>query len=140
KTREIPRGEVRTYAWVAREIGHPAAVRAVGTALAKNPVPFVIPCHRVVRSDGDLGNYSGGGVDTKERILLYEGVDVAELRELAPRGRRSRASRNTKIFCLPTCYSRKHAKAASTVYFHSKDEAFAAGYRPCKLCRPAVAV
>src|SRR5713226_1704881 len=47
KTREIPRGEIRPYGWVAREIGHPAAVRAVGTALANNPIPYFIPCHRV---------------------------------------------------------------------------------------------
>src|SRR5205823_802173 len=52
KTLEIPRGEVRTYAWVAREIGRPRAVRAVGTALRRNPVPILIPCHRVIRSDG----------------------------------------------------------------------------------------
>src|SRR6202521_1753336 len=56
KTREIPRGEVRPYGWVAREIGRPAAVRAVGTALANNPIPYFIPCHRVVRMDGKIGN------------------------------------------------------------------------------------
>ena len=61
KTREIPRGEVRPYGWVAREIGRPAAVRAVGTALANNPIPYFIPCHRVVRMDGQIGNYGGGG-------------------------------------------------------------------------------
>src|SRR3981189_984362 len=59
KTREIPRGEIRPYGWVAREIGHPAAVRAVGTALANNPIPYFIPCHRVVRTDGKIGNYGG---------------------------------------------------------------------------------
>src|ERR1700694_4147980 len=52
KTREIPRGEMRPYGWGGREIGHPAAVRAVGTALANNPIPYFIPCHRVVRTDG----------------------------------------------------------------------------------------
>src|SRR5260370_24621115 len=61
KTREIPRGEVRPYGWVAREIGHPAAVRAAGTALANNPIPYFIPCHRVVRTDGHIGNYGGRG-------------------------------------------------------------------------------
>ncbi len=140
KAREIPRGQVRPYAWIAREIGHPAAVRAVGTALANNPVPFVIPCHRVVRSDGELGQYSGGGTDTKERLLTFEGVDVPQLRTLARRGLRYRGSRNTKIFCLPTCHTTKHAKDKWTVYFHSEDEAFRAGFRPCKVCRPAVAV
>src|SRR6266576_5440245 len=57
KTQEIRRGEVRPYGWIAREIGHPAAVRAVGTALANNPIPYFIPCHRVVRTDGMIGNY-----------------------------------------------------------------------------------
>ena len=61
KTYQIPRGEVRPYGWVAREIRRPAAVRAVGTALANNPIPYFIPCHRVVRTDGEIGNYGGGG-------------------------------------------------------------------------------
>jgi methylated-DNA-[protein]-cysteine S-methyltransferase len=55
KALDIPKGQVRPYGWIAREIGRPKAVRAVGTALAKNPVPIVIPCHRVVRSDGAIG-------------------------------------------------------------------------------------
>ena len=54
KTLEIPRGEARTYGWIAREIGRPGAVRAVGSALNKNPIPLLIPCHRVVRSDGQI--------------------------------------------------------------------------------------
>jgi len=56
----IPFGETRTYAWVAKRVGRPGAVRAVGTALRKNPYPFIIPCHRVVKSNGDIGNYSQG--------------------------------------------------------------------------------
>ncbi len=75
-TRAIPRGQVRSYRAVAEAIGAPAAVRAVGTALARNPIPILIPCHRVVRSDGVLGEYSGGGSDVKARILRWEGVDV----------------------------------------------------------------
>ena len=61
KALEIPRGEVRPYGWVAAEIGRPKAVRAVGTALGHNPVPLIVPCHRVVRSDGTIGQYSLGG-------------------------------------------------------------------------------
>ncbi len=67
KTMEIPRGEVRPYAWVAREIGRPRAVRAVGSALANNPIPFVIPCHRVVRTDGHIGEYGAGGPGRQAR-------------------------------------------------------------------------
>lgn len=81
RLREIPRGQVRTYRDIAREIGHPAATRAVGGACAKNPVPLLIPCHRVVRSDGGLGGYSlRGGVSLKRRLLAHEGVDVGRLR------------------------------------------------------------
>ncbi len=58
KAREIPYGQVRPYSWVAREIGHPSAVRAVGTALANNPIPYFIPCHRVVRADGVIDSES----------------------------------------------------------------------------------
>lgn len=76
KTAEIPRGEVRPYAWVAHEIGAPGASRAVGTALGHNPIPFIVPCHRVVRADGRLGEYSGGGPDAKTRWLTWEGVAV----------------------------------------------------------------
>jgi methylated-DNA-[protein]-cysteine S-methyltransferase len=78
--RRIPRGEVRTYRAIAGEIGHPGATRAVGTACARNPVPLVIPCHRVVRSDGGLGGYSlRGGVALKRRLLEQEGVDLTRL-------------------------------------------------------------
>ncbi|HZE39684.1 MAG TPA: MGMT family protein [Stackebrandtia sp.] len=74
-TRSIPVGQVRPYAWVAAEIGRPKAVRAVGTALATNPVPLVIPCHRVVRTDGSLGQYIFGP-DTKRELLKREHADV----------------------------------------------------------------
>jgi O-6-methylguanine DNA methyltransferase len=80
KAREIPRGEVRTYAWIADQIGHPAAVRAVGSALRKNPVPVLIPCHRVVRSDGQIGEYALGGSANKRAILAAEGVHAASIR------------------------------------------------------------
>ncbi len=74
--RDIPRGEIRSYRWVARTIGTPTAVRAVGSALARNPIPVLLPCHRVVRSDHRLGEYSGGGTAVKARILRWEGVKV----------------------------------------------------------------
>jgi O-6-methylguanine DNA methyltransferase len=137
-TRRIPRGEVRSYAWIAREVGAPGAVRAVGTALAQNPLPLLIPCHRVIKSDGALGRYSGGGTLSKDRILHYEGVDLAGLQSLAREGLRFQGSRTTKIYCLPTCYSGKHMQDRNRVYFHSPTEAAQKGYRPCKLCRPTI--
>ena len=75
--KEIPRGEVRTYKQIAVQIGHPNSARAVANACGQNPYPPIVPCHRVVRSDGGLGGYSGvGGVETKRRILSEEGVSI----------------------------------------------------------------
>jgi methylated-DNA-[protein]-cysteine S-methyltransferase len=71
--RKIPFGETRTYGWVAREIGNPNAARAVGQALHTNPIPIIIPCHRVIASDGSLGGY-GGGVPMKQKLLKLEGA------------------------------------------------------------------
>ncbi|HRY30310.1 MAG TPA: MGMT family protein, partial [Elusimicrobiota bacterium] len=70
---QIPRGETRTYGWIAKKIGIPRAARAVGMALAANPFAPVIPCHRVIRADGSLGGYSGaGGLKKKRRMLAKE--------------------------------------------------------------------
>lgn len=74
---KVPRGEVITYGALARVIGRPKAARAVGRALGSNPIPIIIPCHRVLASDGSLGGYSGrGGVRTKAELLRLEGVTL----------------------------------------------------------------
>ncbi len=74
---KIPRGKVLTYGDVAKAIGKPQASRAVGQALGHNPVPIVIPCHRVLGSDGSLHGYSGGGgIQTKKWLLQLEGAQV----------------------------------------------------------------
>lgn len=73
---DIPRGETRTYKWVAAKIGNPKAVRAVGTALKKNPYIIIVPCHRVIRSDGRLGGYAKG-IQKKVELLKKEGFFVA---------------------------------------------------------------
>ncbi|MBD3379846.1 MAG: methylated-DNA--[protein]-cysteine S-methyltransferase [Candidatus Omnitrophica bacterium] len=76
-TMEIPEGETRTYAWVASRAGHPGASRAAGNALARNPFPPYVPCHRVIASGGSLGGYSGkGGVAAKKKLLAREGVII----------------------------------------------------------------
>lgn len=72
-TAEIERGQTRSYQWLARRIGMPRAARAVGNALGANPVPIVIPCHRVVRGDGTLGGYALG-TRTKRLLLEAEGA------------------------------------------------------------------
>ena len=73
--RKIPRGSVKTYAQVAKGIGKSLAIRAVANAIGKNPYAPKVPCHRVIRSDGSLGGYSGkGGVKTKRFLLKKEGL------------------------------------------------------------------
>jgi methylated-DNA-[protein]-cysteine S-methyltransferase len=74
---KIPKGTVKTYSQVAKDIGKPLAVRAVANAIGKNPYPRTIPCHRVIRSDGSLGGYSGkGGIKTKKFLLKTEGITL----------------------------------------------------------------
>jgi len=71
--RRIPYGRVRSYGWVARKVGKPQAARAVGAACGANPLPLVVPCHRVVAGDGSLGGFAGG-LKLKKRLLVLEGV------------------------------------------------------------------
>lgn len=125
-TSTIPVGETRPYAWVAREMGKPGAVRAVGTALAKNPIPLLIPCHRVVRSDGSLGQYAFGP-PMKSALLESEHVEPRLESPLV-------ASRRGEVVCYPTCRHARRIKDA--VGFSSMAGALAQGYRPCRTCRP----
>ena len=136
KALEIPRGEVRPYGWVAAEIGRPRAVRAVGTALGHNPVPLIVPCHRVVRTDGSIGQYSLGGPDNKRTILRSEGLDPDDLEAQAATGVRYVGSDTTNIMCLPTCRHARRTMDRHRVGFRSVQAGIAAGYRPCKVCRP----
>lgn len=71
---KIPKGEVRSYKWVAKAVGRPGSARAVGNALNRNPYAPTVPCHRVVKSDGSIGGYSKG-IKLKKRLLKREGVD-----------------------------------------------------------------
>jgi methylated-DNA-[protein]-cysteine S-methyltransferase len=78
ETAKVPRGQVATYAEIAKRIGNPKAVRAVGQALRRNPIPIVVPCHRVISSDGTLGGYAGHmGDERKTALLQLEGVVFA---------------------------------------------------------------
>ena len=73
--KKIPCGSIKTYSQVAKGIGNPLAVRAVANAIAKNPYPPDIPCHRVIRTDGSIGGYSGkGGIRAKRSLLKQEGI------------------------------------------------------------------
>ncbi len=71
--RRVPSGETATYGALARWVGRPGAARAVGGALNANPIPIVLPCHRVIAADGSLGGF-GGGLDRKRRLLQVEGI------------------------------------------------------------------
>src|SRR5919107_3505136 len=131
--RGIPRGEVRPYGWVAREAGSPKASRAVGSVMANNPVPLLIPCHRVVRNDGTTGQYAFGAGE-KVGLLEGEGVTVAELA-----GSPYVATPTTGIFCHATCRNARRIKLENRRRFRSAEAAVDAGFRPCNVCRPVVA-
>ena len=120
----IPFGEARAYAWVAGRAGHPRAVRAVGTALGTNPVPILVPCHRVLRSDGAVGGYIFG-TELKRRLLAIE--RTTPLLE---------GCATTRIVCRVGCAAARRMRPSSRVVFASVDDARSVGYRPCRLCRP----
>jgi len=78
---QIPKGQVRSYGQIAKQVGRPGAARAVGQALAKNPFAPTVPCHRVVGADGRLTGFSAdGGINSKFKMLVREGVDPGKLR------------------------------------------------------------
>jgi O-6-methylguanine DNA methyltransferase len=125
--RDIPYGEARPYAWIAARIGHPRAVRAVGTALGRNPVPVIVPCHRVWRNDGGLGGYIFGA-DLKRRLAALErATPVLE------------GCTSTRIVCRVGCAHARRMRPEHRVVFGSVQDARSVGYRPCKSCRPSAA-
>jgi O-6-methylguanine DNA methyltransferase len=134
----IPVGEVRTYAWVAQQAGRPSAIRAVASYCAKNVVPFIVPCHRVVPSGGGVGKYAYGE-RMKRELLACEGVDVDALDILADKGVRYVGSRTTKIYCFPTCRDARRIREENRVPFQGAEEAKKKGFRPCQRCRPVAA-
>jgi O-6-methylguanine DNA methyltransferase len=124
-TARIPFGEVRSYGWIAKVVGGPLAARAVGTALATNPIPLVIPCHRVVKSDGTLGGYSFPGVRKEWLLDLERGVS------------RIVGCTSTRIYCRRGCPHELRVRDANRIAFTSIAEARDQGYRPCEVCKPA---
>jgi O-6-methylguanine DNA methyltransferase len=122
--RSIPFGEVRSYAWIAERIGSPRAARAVGTALARNPVPVIVPCHRVVRGDGSFGDYLFGTA-IKDRLLHLERTTPVLI-----------GCASTRIVCRRGCPHERRVGEDRRVVFASVADARSVGYRPCRLCRP----
>lgn len=136
QTARIPRGQVRPYAWLAGRVGRPGATRAVGSTMARNPVPLIVPCHRVVRADGTIGAYSLGGPHNKLALLEAEGADPTGLEALAGRGVRFFGSDTTGVFCFPTCSHARRITDRHLVEFRSVADARESGFRPCSVCEP----
>jgi O-6-methylguanine DNA methyltransferase len=136
KLKTVPRGEVRPYAWLAREAGKPGAMRAVGNIMARNPVPILIPCHRVVPTSGGIGNY-GLGSALKRELLSREGAPIDEMENLGKKGVRYIGSRVARIYCFPTCPRVRSLKPVNRIPFINMRDAQYAGFRPCRRCRPA---
>ena len=137
-TMTIPWGEVRPYAWVAREAGRPRAVRAVGSTMAGNSLPFLVPCHRVVKTDGHVGEYGPGGPAAKRELLRQEGLDPDRLDELADAGIRYLGDPVAWVFCFPTCHVVRRVPDADQVWLRSGEAALGAGFVPCEACRPLI--
>jgi O-6-methylguanine DNA methyltransferase len=138
KAAEVRRGSARTYGWVARELGAPDATRAVGNALGRNPVPLLIPCHRIIRTDCTAGNYVFGS-DAKRMLLEGEGLDFAALETVTRRGFRYIGC-DKGWFCLPTCGNvARQLDDPGYMGLRSVAEAHAHGLMPCRQCRPVAA-
>ncbi len=131
--RTVPAGAVITYQALAGAVGHPNSQRAIGTTMATNPVAIFVPCHRVIKSDGTIGNY-GGGVDNKLKLLRAEGFQVG--RDLRLPAQAVMGHRKTHIFCRPECSAAKRADSSRMLIFANAKSAGHAGLRACKLCRP----
>jgi len=121
----IPFGEVDSYAALARRVGHPRAARAVGNALGANPVPVIVPCHRIIRGDGTWGHYAFGG-EMKTRLLRLERSTPALI-----------GCTSTRIVCRRGCAHEQRVTEANRIVFASVADAASVGYRPCRVCRPS---
>jgi len=136
-TSSVPYGAVISYAGLAREVGRPSAVRAVAQALRWNPLPIVIPCHRVIGSSGALTGYAGGATTRKQKLLSVEGIPTVRMRgdfRIARETMYVRAPGDPE-YCLPTCASVDPFPVGGLL-FASRDRAEAAGLAPCTACRP----
>jgi methylated-DNA-[protein]-cysteine S-methyltransferase len=134
RLREVPPGSVVTYQGLAAAIGSPSSQRAIGTAMASNPLPIYVPCHRVIKSDGKIGNY-GGGVERKLKLLRAEGFAVDRGDRVGPQA--VYGHWQSRIFCRPTCSAVRRAERQKWIIFTDPERARGVGMRACKLCRPA---
>ena len=137
-TATVPYGAVIPYAGIAQEVGKAAAVRAVAQALRWNPLPIVIPCHRVIGTSGALTGYAGNKVGLKQKLLSLEGIPTTK--KAGVLGISSQAMYilypGEREYCLPTCPSFDTHPPAPLTRFASREHAEAAGFSPCTACRP----
>jgi len=134
RLRRVPAGSVISYRGLAVALGMPSGQRAIGNSVASNPVPIYVPCHRVIRSDGSLGNY-GGGPERKLKLLRAEGFGVDSQRRVPPEA--VYGHWRSRIFCRPTCSAVRQAERRQWLIFADPERAKRFGMRACKLCHPA---
>jgi len=135
---DVPYGAVTSYATIARRVGKPGAERAVAQALRWNPLPIVVPCHRIVGSSGKLTGYAGDKLGLKRQLLDVEGVPTQ------PASRDFRVARETmyvragddRAYCLPTCGDLPSHTLANLTLIASRESVEALGLEPCTDCRP----
>ncbi len=137
-------GEVATYLDLAKNINNEKAVRAVASANGANSIGLIIPCHRIIGSDGDLVGY-GGGLQVKKRLLNLEKknsklTDDEKYEFIGSRNKKFdfkfiTAVKTTRIYCLPSCSAKKPNKE-NVVFYDTKKEAIKNGYRACEVCNP----
>ena len=120
----IPYGETTSYAALAESVGHPRAARAVGNALGANPVPVIVPCHRIVRGDGTWGHYAFGA-SMKTALLTLERRTPTLV-----------GCSTTRIVCRRGCAHERRIDERNRIVFGSVADARSVGYRPCRACRP----
>lgn len=137
-TATVPYGAVSSYTGIAGDVGKPAAVRAVAQALRHNPLPIVVPCHRIVGLHGELVGYAGNRIGLKERLLTVEGVPTDHTREarVARRAMYHYDPNPDRQYCLPTCGDIVRRPLGQVKLFAHRELAEATGLEPCLDCRP----
>jgi len=133
RLRSIPAGALTSYQALAAAAGSPSAQRAIGNTVASNPIAIYVPCHRVIKSDGAIGNY-GGGVERKLALLRAEGFRPSADRRIPSEA--VYGHQGTHIFCRPTCRAAQRARRDRMLIYPGAQGATRAGLRPCKLCHP----
>ena len=136
-TAAVPYGAVSSYTGIAGDVGKPGAVRAVAQALRHNPLPIVVPCHRIVGIGGDLVGYAGDRLGLKEQLLAVEGVPTLPARSRIAREAMYHYDPNPdRQYCVPTCGSIFTRPLGQVKLFASRELAETTGLSPCVDCRP----